>query len=283
MVNPIILLLAWLIHGLPGIVHGQTLLPCTTQDAHDAHSQALCRHGRSPILPQQTQTDVPIGVHMLVSWRWLHKVHAGRLRRIVRGELDPQSVLFSGVDGILGHFEGDDPHPNVFAHRHLEIGWRRRQELLQLLLDAVIGTGRFQAGGQMLLGGCGPPSAAAAASTASCHLFLGRCRLPSRGLDRFDFVVACLIIYYGSLTLARLLLTTTTGLLGFALLWLLHHLDRHQIEAGQRFHNLEEQAKQTRQSGRYIAHDIEDGCYEGIATLRFDRYRFLPSAARHID
>jgi len=97
MINPIILLLPWLTLRMSSIIHWQTLPPSSTQDAQNAHCNALRRHIRTPILPQETQTNISIRVHMFVPRGGLKEINGWGLRRIIGWKLDPQSIGFSFV------------------------------------------------------------------------------------------------------------------------------------------------------------------------------------------
>jgi hypothetical protein len=84
--------------GMTGIVGG------TAEDGENGHGNGLGRqHGGTPICPQQTQTNVAIGidVFMLGNVGW-QKEDRGRFRGIIGWKSNAQPKHFSLIQGSFG-------------------------------------------------------------------------------------------------------------------------------------------------------------------------------------
>mmetsp|Transcript_21113 Transcript_21113/g.64305 ORF Transcript_21113/g.64305 Transcript_21113/m.64305 type:complete len:209 (-) Transcript_21113:269-895(-) len=137
MVHPPVLRLPRRRVGVLGVVVGQPLLPRAAEHAEDAQREAARSEVRAPVLAQEAEADVAVGVHVRVLRRRLQEVDRRRLGGVARGEGDPELVLLALVERVLGARERHRPHADVVAHAHLAVGRRVVHELAQLLLDAV--------------------------------------------------------------------------------------------------------------------------------------------------
>lgn len=153
-IHPIVLLLPRLVPRVPCVIHRQALPLRPAQDAHDRLSDHLRRHDGPPVLPEEGEADVPVGVHVLVTGRGREEVHGGRGRGVIFRELHAQAVPLAGVDGVGGHGEGDHPQADVFAGDFDgQTGGRGAKELFELALDPVVGVRGFDVVGEELFGG----------------------------------------------------------------------------------------------------------------------------------
>lgn len=154
MIDPIVLLLPRFVPSVPCVVHRQTLPLRPAQDAHDRLRDTLRRHDGPPVLPEEREADVPVGVHVLVTGRGREEVHGGRGRGVVLRELHAQAVPLSGVDGVGGHGEGDHPQADVLTGNFDgQAGGRGAEEFFEFALDPVVGVGGFDVVGEELFGG----------------------------------------------------------------------------------------------------------------------------------
>lgn len=64
MIDPVLLVLPGLVLRMLRIVHGQRFGLGRRENAENAHGNGLGSHGRSPILAEETETDVTIGIHL---------------------------------------------------------------------------------------------------------------------------------------------------------------------------------------------------------------------------
>ena len=150
-VDPVFLVLSRFCLGVPGIVHGDGFGLGRGEDGQDRDGNGLGRHGGSPVLAQHGQANVTVGVHVFVLGDGGQKVDRGGHHGVLLGELDPEFVLFSLVNGVLGPHHSDDPYPHVGPHPDRQVGRWGLDKLLELHLNTVIGIGRRQLGIQMLL------------------------------------------------------------------------------------------------------------------------------------
>lgn len=91
---------------MPCVIHGQFLHPRTRQNTLYTHGDTLRRHLRPPPFPQQTETDIPVGVHVLVfgdaEFAVRDEIHRRGYRGVLSREGYPELEGFVFVDRARG-------------------------------------------------------------------------------------------------------------------------------------------------------------------------------------